>query len=471
MEDLVLLHHAEDHINDKSNGSTHSIKDTAPQSTKTFLRLMLQPGISPKNFVLFLVLSFSTICCFVFVNAIQPFLLGAFDVDRDNMGQITGTFTFADQLYSLVLMSFWGTLSDRIGRRYVAFIAFLTMGVALFITPHAATVFPGLLLLRLFFAQGGAAAASMMTALLADYVMHVDKGKAGGLMGLMSGLGAVFAVFVFVRLPESIGLASTFYAVAVFCLLIAALMLWGLKPSLGSSREGRSLYELTKSGISACRDPGVILAYAASFTARGDSMVVTVFISLWTYTYYMDTQKCDRSVLSDPKSCPEAYRTASILSGIAQTCALVAAPLIGFLLDRTSRVNGVILAAFAGILGYGSVYFISNPASPALYGSVCLIGVAEIAMIITSQVLVTQRMRADLHGSVSGAFSFVGGLGILVGSQLGGFLFDKWTESAPFIIFAVLSAGVTLLGLLLRKKIAAYDLQQHSVIDNELDVE
>ncbi len=69
-----------------------------------------------------------------------------------------------------------------------------------------------------------------------------------------------------------------------------------------------------------------------SFLARGDSIIITIFIPLWVYKYYIDQGLCTISNPDDPEvkeSCKKAYITASILSGIAQTFALMGAPFFG----------------------------------------------------------------------------------------------------------------------------------------------
>lgn len=63
-------------------------------------------------------------------------------------------------------------------------------------------MFGVLVAFRLIFAVGGGAAASMLTAVLGDFVIPKDLGKASGVMGLMSGLGALFGVFVQFRISE-----------------------------------------------------------------------------------------------------------------------------------------------------------------------------------------------------------------------------------------------------------------------------
>lgn len=82
-----------------------------------------------------------------------------------------------------------------------------------------------------------------------------------------------------------------------------------------------------------------------------------------------------------------------------------------------------------------------------MYPLLCLIGLGEIGMIVTSLCLVTSNrlVRAEIRGSVAGCYSLMGGLGILVSTEIGGILFDSWRETAPFLLMSLLGS-VTMIG-------------------------
>lgn len=62
--------------------------------------------------------------------------------------------------------------------------------------------------------------------------------------------------------------------------------------------------------------------------------------------------------------------------------AIVSAPFIGVLADKIPRVLTVGLCGFVGFIGYGLMVFVPDAASPLIYISVVLIGVAEIGTIV-----------------------------------------------------------------------------------------
>lgn len=69
----------------------------------------------------------------------------------------------------------------------------------------------------------------------------------------------------------------------------------------------------------AAKHPRIALSYVASFASRGDATVITTFLSLWVQTYE----------LAHGKSQPAALARAGVVSGIAQTFAIIGAPFYG----------------------------------------------------------------------------------------------------------------------------------------------
>ena len=61
--------------------------------------------------------------------------------------------------------------------------------------------------------------------------------------------------------------------------------------------------------------------------------MLTIFIPLWVYKYYIMIGECSGDPLDSEikENCRDAYIKASILSGIAQTFALIFAPVVGYL--------------------------------------------------------------------------------------------------------------------------------------------
>ena len=85
---------------------------------------------------------------------------------KNGVGDIVGTLGFVDELVALVACPAWGILSDRLGVRIVCVAGYTIVGLALVVFVQAKNVYPQLLLARILFSIGGAATATMVTAIL-----------------------------------------------------------------------------------------------------------------------------------------------------------------------------------------------------------------------------------------------------------------------------------------------------------------
>jgi hypothetical protein len=84
------------------------------------------------------------------------------------------------------------------------------------------------------------------------------------------------------------------------------------------------------------------------FVARGDSIIITLFLPLWINKVFIDRGLCpdgpstsnsSDELTGDPAlhRCDDAFKQAFIYSGIAQTCALLGAPIFGLISHRIRR--------------------------------------------------------------------------------------------------------------------------------------
>jgi MFS family permease len=225
------------------------------------------------------------------------------------------------------MVAVWGTLSDKISTRpvrsihtyltQVTTLAYLLVGGSLIAFVHPSKVYPDLIFLRLFFALGGSASVSMVTAILPQLTPHgpsstgkPSNGKLAGLAGLSTGVGALIAVLVFLPLPRTFlshgwelksAVQSSFYVVSVVAFLVSLFMYLGLKPDPTKSLFRRKSAEVPASktylrlmaaGFLAAKDTRILLAYIGGLLARADSIVISLFIPTVVNHYFVSSDLC-----------------------------------------------------------------------------------------------------------------------------------------------------------------------------------
>ncbi|KAG2381904.1 hypothetical protein C9374_005696 [Naegleria lovaniensis] len=469
----------------------------------------LKKGVTWVNITCYYALTIVLIGIFVFINAMASYVFEAYlrgHVRRQDQGKLAGDLSFYNEICIIVFGMFWGILTDLLkGRKFVYMVGFLLMALGLFLYTFALT--PGqLILYRIIFAIGAASTSSMLTAILGDYVKNKDRGKASGLLGLCSGLGAVLSALVYLKIPQWIQSANpsipsgqagfiSFIVMSLFCVVAMCALMIFYKGKIFPICENYFAKKKTKNidGIESSSDeesdsdepsdnvfvrylkrirdvliqglfkapakrPSLILAYASSFVARGDATLITTFITLWVSQQMINDHDSSKA---------DAIARGGTISGICQTFALVAAPFVGVFADlrfrrkkqdtteqttdtfirKMSRLITMAVVSIISGVGYTMLSLLSDVTGGFVYLPIALIGIGEIGVIVCSQVLVTAESPNKVRGSVSGIFTLFGAAGILLATKVGGVLYDDWKPSGPFLFYGVVNFALFLLTL------------------------
>jgi MFS family permease len=99
------------------------------------------------------------------------------------------------------------------------------------------------------------------------------------------------------------------------------------------------------------------------------------------------------------------------------------------------------------MLAYAFLFSLDAPSGALIYVASVAVGLGEIFMIVSAQVLIASEAPARVRGSVGGCFGLLGSASILATSFAGGFLYDAWRPSAPFGLIALCNGIVVLVGI------------------------
>ncbi|KAL4811906.1 major facilitator superfamily domain-containing protein [Aspergillus spinulosporus] len=484
-----------------------------------------------------------SIAFLVFINSSISFVVTDLIGLREGEGDAVGTLGFADELLALAACPLWGVLSDRIGVRQVCTAGYTVIAVALVMFVQARNVYPQLLLGRLLFSVGGAAVSTMVTAILPAVTgfssrpepeeepeprtIVAPSSRLAGFVGMCAGCGALISLVVLLPLPAQFqqwGLSParaiqySYYTAAALALVVSGCCFVGLRDLPGEDGKAwvslwttlrtepryfgprKSFYSTLMSRFPYVKQFGsaiklglrnreILIGYLGGFVARASSVGISLFIPLFVNSYHHRTGLCDgQSTGANPgdikRSCPKAYVLASILTGVSQLIALIAAPAFGYLSEKSRRYHlPLIVACLAGVVGYLMLALAPSPEFKGERGNLgifvvmALVGISQIGAIVCSlsvlsngilsltnsveaaesvagnsrvpntphesdeqQALLAadrkQPQPSDLKGSIAGIYSLLGGAGILLLTKLGGLLFDVLSTGAPFYIMA-----------------------------------
>lgn len=402
--------------------------------------IRLLPGVTPAHALVFLFANFLTIGWLVFVNITQTYLMNTkLGISESVQGTLSGDLAFWSEVTIIIMVWLFGMLSDHAGRRLVLAGGLAVLGASYIAYPLSNSA-DGLLISRLIYAVGVSAATCMLTVIAHDYPQEQSRGKLVVASGFFGGAGSALIGAFGGAMPDFfIGQGASEIEAGYYMNWVAAAILLAMAgvvallahPGVPDVRhERRGYWHSLQAGLRAARRPRIALLYFSAFAARADFVIAGTFLVLWG-TLAGKAQGLDPA---------EAVAQGTLLFVTFSFMSLVWAPVMGFFLDRFERLTVLGWGAALATLGFLSMGLIDDPLAAANKPWFMLLGIGQASCFFASQAMIGQEAPAEERGTVIGAFSTCGAVGVLVAAGLGGRLFDTLGPAAPFIMVAVATA-------------------------------
>lgn len=330
-------------------------------------------------------------------------------------------------LMNFVFSPFWGSLSDRHGRRpVIAGTVFITaMGFLLLANAHTLL----LLVLARMLAGIGSANIATSQAYITDVTEPQNRAKALGMIGAAFGLGFIFGPPVGGYIKAHFGMDAVGYVAMCLSLINLILILLFLPESLDEKDAGNKIQvkPITNS-IMALRNERFRDLFVTSFIyITAFSMMQITVALLWEQHYGLNEEHI-------------GYMFAFI--GLAS--AIVQGGLIGWLTrtygEEKLMVYGCILLGI-GLLMIPFVpvaYFVPLGFVPVLF-----LSLANGCMMPSISSLLSRNAEKKEQGQVLGMNQSFGSLARVIGPTVGGFLYG-WHYTSPYVGGAIMMVGALL---------------------------
>jgi MFS family permease len=131
----------------------------------------------------------------------------------------------------------------------------------------------------------------------------------------------------------------------------------------------------------------------------------------------------------------------------AMIAGLITALVAGMLLDRIDRVRVGAAAMALAALAYLLCGFIDDPTRGVYMTLVAvMLGVGQIAAIISGHTLLGQEAPREVRGAVFGLAGVCASIAILFTNGIGGWLYDSISKGGPFFLLAGVNFLIFLFG-------------------------
>jgi MFS family permease len=373
------------------------------------------------------------------------------NVPSDQQGRLVGLLEPISEIPGLVLSAVFGAASDKVGRRTIYGLGFFFLAVSFFLFPFA-KVGVSLFGLTILAALGTTCISTMLAAVIAEYPAERARGKLVGICFFLNGIGVATLVISMSRLPATFVASGatpfdagkyTYWTAAALCLIPLVVVALGLaRPPRGSSATDDSgprpgLLGTLATGVRAARDKRIRLAYLSAAVTRASLSIVSGFFFLWL------TNEGREQGMTTAEATAQAGKYFAAIQGTATIWAVI----VIFFIDRFDRTLAMAIGAGLACASYTTMGLVDNPFQPAMFAAAVFLGIGEMSGVLASQSLIGQVAPEQGRGAVIGVFTLAGSVGIMVASYTGGYLFDIWRYSAPYLVMGVTSGILCLMAI------------------------
>ena len=349
---------------------------------------------------------------FGIIIPLLPFYAESFGANAFTIGLLGTSFSLMQFVFSPI----WGRWSDKIGRRPIILIGLLGSCLS-----YVTMALAGSLVL-LFVARiiGGIAGANVATAqaYIADITTPEDRAQGMGLMGTAFGLGFIFGPAIG-GLLSRVSPETPMWFAAALCLgnFVAA---WFLLPE--SRRVTASTRALGRMAAfrHAMNKPTLLLVLALYF-------IVTMAFSAFEATF---------ALFSEARFGYTAASIGFLFAFIGAVLATVQGVLVGRVVKRVGERTLIPLAILLISISIGMLPFVWSV--PALLVALFFLAVGMGFNSPSLSSMVSKLSDADDQGGTLGLASSLASLGRVVGPASGGYLYDAYGMTTPYVSSAAL---------------------------------
>eukprot|EP00347_Sterkiella_histriomuscorum_P021247 403334683 len=448
--------------NEETLASEDNEKEQLISDTTTFMFLKLKPSIHKFHILAYYLMVFTILLVVQFIIGFLIFILGNpnyYNLPDDQVGQVSGDCGFYAEILVIIFDLVLGVIFDTVGKKIPTVIGFLVAGLSIILTPEFTQVYPSFLIMRIFMSLG--IIPGVNTPLLPDYVNEKSLGLANAYQNVTGAIAIIFASTGLIEISKREDIKWIFVGIGTYTMVVGLVLFFGIKDvnkqKKGKIVEGKSkitagqqISNTIMEFINSFKqDICFTIAFWGSFCCKLSALTCSLFGQLLIIANQKESGDPDYKANAKAK-----IQFLFLIGNILQVPICLA---FGFYSDKTKvwYLLALNIGLSLGFLILMLCYLNEN--SAVMFTGFIGLYLFHYIVYMLSLTLLSKIVKKESSGTMFGAFSLVGSVGVLLINKLGGYLFDNVGHKWPFIItlisFAIFFVLVLIFGLLKKLKV------------------
>ena len=123
------------------------------------------------------------------------------------------------------------------------------------------------------------------------------------------------------------------------------------------------------------------------------------------------------------------------------------------LAGRLARRIGITLIFATAAISAGLMISVVAESTAMFAASLLLMGFGFSVLFPLTLEIVLRRTRKAVSGKIIGAYETIFGIGMVIGPVVGGYVTQNFGDKAPYLVFGIIGAGVTIMAIVTRRKL------------------
>ncbi|MCB0213839.1 MAG: MFS transporter, partial [Anaerolineae bacterium] len=358
------------------------------------------------------------------INPVAPFLVAQYVDDASAVGMTLGWLVSIYAICQFIAAPGLGALSDRFGRRPILLICLLGSAVGYLLMGIGGALWVIFLGRIVDGITGGDI--SVIYAYIADITPPQDRSKFYGWVGAVFGIGFIIGPFLG-GMAAKFGIAVPLYLAAA---ITFANVLYGLVAMPESLAHARRTASIQATEL----NPFALLANIFSIQP-----LRWLLLAVFLYSLPFAALQSNLGLFAKDSLGWDAAAIGLIFGLVGITDIIVQ----GLLLERLIRRFGETRVVLGGLLGELVSYFLIAAsvylASPVpLVAGTILFAMGDGLLGPSMTGLISRRAGARSQGMVQGGNQSIQSLARIIGPLLGGYIYDAWGHTSPYLGGAVI---------------------------------